>query len=216
MTETIAAQTVGLVLAGGAGRRIGGGKDGRPLGGRVLLDRALDILKPQVGAIAISVGGARRTDLRHGVPQLVDTVAGAGPLAGLHAGLVWTSAFHKGAPFLAVVPTDAPFLPATLVAQLAAAIGAADAAVAVDADGRRSPVVGLYRPSLERPLAGFLAAAPSRAVADFLAAHHVREVPIAADPAIAAAGIDPLFNVNTRDDLRQAEKLLRSARGKPV
>jgi molybdopterin-guanine dinucleotide biosynthesis protein A len=216
MTETVATKPVGLVLAGGAGRRIGGGKEARALGGRALLDRALDLLKPQVGAIAISAGGARRDGLRHGAPQLVDTVPGAGPLAGLHAGLVWMSAFHRSAPFLTVVPTDAPFLPATLVAQLAAAIGEADAAVAVDAEGRRSPVVGLYRPSLERPLAAFLAAARSRAMVDFLRECRVSDVQIAADPPIAAAGIDPLFNVNTREDLQNAEKLLRSAGGRPL
>lgn len=201
---------VGLVLAGGAGRRIGGRKEVRQLGGKALLDRALDILGPQVAAIAVSVGEARRTDLAHGMPQLLDTVTGRGPLGGLHAGLVWTRAFHASAPFLAVIPTDAPFLPASLIGQLAAAIGEADAVVAAAADGSRSPVVGLFRPDLEAKLAAHLHSGGSNAVEAFLADQSVATVLIRADPAIAALGIDPLFNVNTPEDLLRAEKLLQS------
>ena len=54
----MAAETLGLVLAGGLARRMGGGdKPLRLLGGRPLLDHVLARLKPQVAAVALNENG---------------------------------------------------------------------------------------------------------------------------------------------------------------
>lgn len=109
-------QPVGLVLAGGAGRRMGGDKALMPLGGRALLAHVIDRLEPQVAGLAISANGDPARLARFGLPVLGDALADQGPLAGVLAGLDWAAG--QGADTLVTAPVDAPFLPPDLVPRL--------------------------------------------------------------------------------------------------
>src|SRR5215813_11499043 len=117
---------VGLLLAGGLSRRMGGGdKCLRPLGGRPILDRIIERVRPQVKHLVLNANGDPGRFAGYGLPVVADSVEGfAGPLAGVLAGLDWTAANAPDCPWVASVPTDAPFLPADLVARLHAAVEA--------------------------------------------------------------------------------------------
>ncbi|MGH7041060.1 MAG: NTP transferase domain-containing protein [Acetobacteraceae bacterium] len=109
-----------LVLAGGSGRRLGGvDKSLLDLGGRALLAWIIERLRTEpVGAIALSANGDPARFAAFGLPVLDDgPFAGAGPLAGLLAGLDWAAS--RGAATLLSVPGDTPFVPAGLVQALA-------------------------------------------------------------------------------------------------
>ena len=204
---------VGLILAGGAGRRIGGEKHLRQLAGRPLLDHVLARLQPQVASLAVAVGAGPVPALPPGITPLFDPFdQPQGPLAGLLSGLQWMNAEHPKATFLTMAPVDTPLLPLTLVDQLAPALESADAAIAASA-GRATPVVGLFRPCLEGRLREFLGTDPGRAISDFLSGVSVREVEVTADPELAAIGADPLLNINTPADLEAAEAVLARCRG---
>ncbi|MEI7607417.1 MAG: NTP transferase domain-containing protein [Rhodospirillaceae bacterium] len=73
-----------MVLAGGRGRRIGGGKPARLLAGRPLLEHVLARLRPQVPRLLVS-GPAEDEALKHpGLSVIADAgPGGRGPLAGL-------------------------------------------------------------------------------------------------------------------------------------
>ncbi len=104
----------GLVLAGGRALRMGGIAKGlAPLHGRPLLAHVVERLAPQVAHLAIS---ANRADYAvFELPLVADVIPGfAGPLAGLHAGLLACTT-----PWLVTAPCDAPLLPPDLVARLA-------------------------------------------------------------------------------------------------
>lgn len=187
---------VGVILAGGAGRRMGGAdKALLALRGRPLAAWAAERLGPQVAGLAISANGDPARLAALGAPVLADPpgLAGAGPLAGVLAGLDWAAA--QGAEALASVPCDAPFAPADLVARLAAGLAEAPAALAETAQGVH-PVFGLWRVALRAPLRAALAAGERRAgaVAEALGAVRVRF-----DDAAAFA------NLNAPEDLAAAE-----------
>ncbi|MGA8697965.1 MAG: molybdenum cofactor guanylyltransferase, partial [Xanthobacteraceae bacterium] len=115
--------TLGLVLAGGLARRMGGGDKARiTIGGVTILQRVLACLKPQCTSLVINANGdpARFADTK--LPVVSDNVPDfAGPLAGILAGLDWAATHAKECEWLASVPGDCPFLPNDLVARLHAA-----------------------------------------------------------------------------------------------
>src|SRR4051812_39252764 len=85
--------TIGLLLAGGLGRRMGGGdKCLVPLGGRTLLERVVERLRPQVSDLVLNANGEPERFAAFGLPVVADSVTGfAGPLAGVLAGLDWAA-----------------------------------------------------------------------------------------------------------------------------
>lgn len=113
------AQTSGLILAGGKAERFGGEKALRPLRGKPLIERVYERLRPQVQALAVAEGEAAlgwRAELAH----LGDgPFPGAGPLAGIRAGLAWLQ--EEGGEWLVTAPCDVPFLPFDYAARLWAA-----------------------------------------------------------------------------------------------
>ena len=204
MTSAEARPVVGVVLAGGRSRRMGGGdKSFALLAGRPLIAHAIERLAPQVDAIVVSANGPRMQYASLGVPVVADTVAGfAGPLAGFLAGMEWARANVPAASHVATVAVDTPFFPADLVARLAAATGPEGMAVA-RTGGRAHPVFALLPVSAAGDLTRFVSAGGSLKVADWLARHDVVLVDFDED----ARGFDPFFNINTPEDLARAEAI---------
>jgi molybdopterin-guanine dinucleotide biosynthesis protein A len=146
----------GVVLAGGLGRRMGGVDKGlRELRGRPLVAWVIERMAPQVDELLINANQNTDAYARFGYSVVADAIGGhAGPLAGLHAGLV--AARH---PLVVTAPCDSPFLPLDLVARLSAALDLRDAQLAVAKTGDQPhPVFCLCRrdvlPHLEQFLLG--------------------------------------------------------------
>jgi molybdopterin-guanine dinucleotide biosynthesis protein A len=193
---------VGVLLAGGRARRMGGSdKSFLMLDGRPLLARAIERLAPQVATLVVSANGPREKYARLGMPVVRDAPGLVGPLAGFLAGMAWARANVPDASHIATAAVDTPFIPSDLVARLAAAAGGGPAVAR--SGGRVHPVFALLPSHLAGDLAAFLAARKSLKVADWLARHH----PVAVDFGPAAGGIDPFFNVNTPQDLTRAEAM---------
>src|SRR4029077_15450273 len=114
---------LGLLLAGGLSRRMGGGdKALRLLGGYSLLERVIDRMRPQVSALVLNANGDPARFAGFGLPVVADSIPDfAGPLAGILAGLDWAAEHRPDCPLVASVATDAPFLPADLSAASLAA-----------------------------------------------------------------------------------------------
>lgn len=189
---------VALILAGGAGARIGGGKASRMLGGRTLLDRASNQAGKWSDRVAVAVrepNQAKGADLRF----ILDEPGIEGPLAGLAAGLRYARDEHAEA--VLTLPADMPFLPADLGERLQDAIGGSAAAIACSG-GRLHPVCGLWRTAGLDQLADYVASG-QRSLRGF--AQHVGFA--AAEWPTAPA--DPFFNINRAEDLAAAERLLK-------
>lgn len=145
----------GLVLAGGMGRRMGGVDKGLVLlDGRPMVAHVIERLVRQVSAIVINANQNVERYTALGYPVVSDSIGGfAGPLAGLHAGLLAAQT-----PYVATSPCDSPFLPLDLVARLRAGIAASNASLAVAKTfDQAHPVFALARRDLVTHLADFLA-----------------------------------------------------------
>jgi len=203
-------KVVGLLLAGGQSRRMGGGdKALRLLGGIPLLARVIERLRPQVDALVLNANGDAARFAKFGLPVVSDSVPDfAGPLAGVLAGLDWTAAYCPDSPFVVSVATDAPFLPADLVARLVEGIERECSDLACAASGGRShPVFGLWPVKLREDLRREVIEGGTRKVDQWTARHRLATVPFADRP------VDPFFNANRLEDLVAAEALLRVAGG---
>ncbi len=196
---------VGLLLAGGQSRRMGGGdKALRSLGGRTFLALIIERLRPQVATMLLNANGDPARFAGFGLPIVADGVPDfAGPLAGVLAGLDWAAAQRPDCSHVASVATDAPFLPVDFVSRLVAALEAAGADLACAASGGRAhPVFGLWPVRLREDLRGALVAEQIRKVDLWTARHKLVAVPFTDRP------VDPFFNANRPEDLEAAAALV--------
>jgi len=182
----------GVILAGGLATRMGGGdKPLLRLHGRPLLAQVIDRLAPQVTALALNANGDPARFAGFGLPVLADPVPGhPGPLAGVLAGMDWAAG--EGFARVLSVAGDTPFLPADLVARLAAVPFGVAASL-----GRQHPVVALWPVTLRGALREALARGQHK-VGRFAADHGAEAVDFPAPP-------DPFLNINTPEDLARAE-----------
>ncbi|WP_301288715.1 MULTISPECIES: molybdenum cofactor guanylyltransferase MobA [Methylorubrum] len=195
---------MGLILAGGLSRRMGGGdKPLRQLAGRTLLERVAERLGPQcAGGLALSANGdpARFRAVFAGA-VLPDTLPDhPGPLAGILAGL--EAAEAAGLSHIVSVPGDAPFLPEDFVARLVATAVGEGKPIALAASGeRRHFTSALWPIHLREDLRGWLALGERR-VGGFIERHGAAVASWPVEP------IDPFLNLNAPEDLAAAEALL--------
>ena len=204
MTVAQTPPTLGLVLAGGLARRMGGGdKALLRIGGVSILDRVLERLGPQCSGIILNANGDPRRFASIGLPVVADDVPGfAGPLAGILAGLDWAAAHAPEIAWIGSVPGDCPFLPRDLIARLHAARAEAGALLACAKSGEwRHPVAGLWPVALRDNLRHALVEEDLRKIEVWTDRHGVA---LAEWP---DAPVDPFFNVNTPEDAARAEEI---------
>jgi len=200
--------TLGLVLAGGLARRMGGGDKARlTVGGVTILERVLTRLAPQCDGVIINANGDPARFADTGLPVVADNVPDfAGPLAGILAGLDWAAANRPDIAWVVSVPGDCPFLPADLVQRLHAALAAHNTPLACARSAEwRHPVVGLWPVALREDLRRALVAEELRKIEVWTARHGVAMAEWPVDP------VDPFFNVNTPEDAANAERLAPAA-----
>jgi molybdopterin-guanine dinucleotide biosynthesis protein A len=199
--------TLGLVLAGGLARRMGGGDKALiRIGAHTILDRVLERLTPACTGILLNANGDPARFAPFGLPVVPDDVEGfAGPLAGILAGLDWAARNAPGTEWLVSVPADCPFLPRDLVPRLHAARAEAGTALACAQSGDwRHPVVGLWQVALRGDLRRALVDDGLRKIEVWTARHGVALAAWPAEP------VDPFFNVNTPEDAAAAARLAAS------
>jgi molybdopterin-guanine dinucleotide biosynthesis protein A len=186
----------GVVLAGGQGRRMGSIDKGLVLlQGRPMVQHVLERLRPQVDEILINANQHRADYEAFGHAVFADAIGGfAGPLAGLQVGLAQATR-----PLVATVPCDSPFLPADLVARLAAALEAREADLAVARTFEQPhPVFALVRRTVLPHLTRFLEEG-GRKIDAWYATLSTVEVPFDDEA-------DAFRNINTPDELQQLDR----------
>jgi len=196
--------TLGVLLAGGLARRMGGGdKPMRTIGGRTILERVIARLSPQCDGLILNANGDPARFGAFGLPVISDDVPGfPGPLAGVLAALDWTATNRPDIDWVLSAAGDCPFLPRDLVARLHEARARENAQLAVAASGGQShPVIGLWRVALRDELRHALVVEDLRKIDRWTARYPLATVTWPAEP------LDPFFNANTVEDIAEAERL---------
>jgi len=192
---------MGFVLAGGKSSRMGAGP-GRDkvfleLGGQTLLDRALAVMDTVCDRVAIVGDPAKFTkyDL-----VVADIFPGCGPLAGIHAALV-----HSSAELNLMLAVDMPFVSRELLAFLFATAEKSDAIVTVPRSSKGlQPLCAVYRREFSTVAEQALRAGKYKIDAAFSSV----SVSVIEEGELAAAGFSErsFFNVNTPQDRLTAER----------
>jgi molybdenum cofactor guanylyltransferase len=197
-------KVLGLLLAGGLARRMGGGdKPLKLLAGRTILDHVIARLDPQCAGLVLNANGDPARFASFGLPVVPDSVAGfAGPLAGILAGLEWAAVHRPEISHAVSVAADTPFIPVDLVKRFVTAASEGSGLACAASGGWTHPVIGLWPVSLAPDLRHALTAENERKIDRFTARHGVAHVEWSAEP------FDPFFNANAPDDLAAAERLM--------
>jgi molybdenum cofactor guanylyltransferase len=197
-------QTIGVVLAGGLARRMGGGDKARiRIGGVTVLERIIERLRPQCAGLILNANtdAARFADI--GLPVVADSVPDyAGPLAGILAGLDWTAEHATQIEWIVSAPGDCPFLPRDLVTRLHQARVGASALLACASSAKRPhPAAAIWPVELREDLRRALTRDGVRRVTEWSARYPFGMAAWAATP------VDPFFNINKPEDVAEAGRL---------
>lgn len=197
---------IGIILAGGLSRRMGGGdKPLKRLGGIPLLSYAVAALRPQCSRLILSVNGDPGRFSGFLLPCVADDLPDyQGPLAGILAGLDWAATHTPEMPLALTAPGDTPFLPHDLVARLRSA-RQNDASIAcASSGGKLHPAIALWPVALRVRLRQTLRDSNLRKAETFIrnCGATIAEWPV--------TPYDPFFNINNPVELEQAEAILRS------
>ena len=196
--------TLGLVLAGGLARRMGGGDKALiKIGDKTILARVFERLRPACSRLVLNANGDPARFASFGLPVIADSIPDfAGPLAGILAGLDWTAEHAPNLEWMVSTPGDCPFLPWDTVARLHQARKQAQLPLACARSGEwRHPVVGLWPVALREDLRAALINDDLRKIEVWTARHGIAIADWPSQP------VDPFFNVNTPDDAAAAERI---------
>src|SRR6202167_491813 len=184
----------------------GGDKSLKPLAGKTILERVIARAKPQVKDLVLNANGDAARFAPYGLPVVADSVAGfAGPLAGVLAGLDWAAKEARGGLHAASFGAGASLYALDLFRMLGEWVpnGKHDLACAASR-GREHPVFGLWPVALREDLRKALTEGV-RKVDQWTARYRLARVEFSASP------YDPFFNVNSPEDLAEAEKISAQA-----
>jgi molybdopterin-guanine dinucleotide biosynthesis protein A len=187
-------EPLGVVLAGGLGRRIGGSKAIVELNRRPLISYPLESVWRALGNVAIVAKIDTELPSLPGVTVWIEPQEPRHPLTGiLHA-----LAVAEDRPVL-ICAADLPFVTPDLIGEIAHADPGIAPAVVATSDGRSQPLLACYQPTALELLCG----AGSRAELP------LRESIAWLDPVFYEVDdSDALFNINSPDDLLQAAGMI--------
>lgn len=187
-------EPIGVVLAGGEGRRIGGSKAIVQLHGRPLISYPLEALRLALREVAVIAKPETELPSVRGVTVWVEPDRRQHPLVGILQAL----GLAGGRPVL-VCALDLPFVTPALVRRIADADPGNGAAAIASSRSEVQPLLGCYQPRALELLAE-PALDPEISLRDAVAALRPLLVEVE-DP-------EALFNVNAPDDLLQAAAML--------
>lgn len=199
-------QIGGVILAGGKSSRLGGGDKGlQSLDSQNMLSHVVARFTGQVASVVINAGGDPARFAQFGLPVIPDpTPEREGPLAGVLAGILWAQT-QPGMRAIVTVSTDSPFIPPDLVKRLT--VSGAPLVCAVS-HAHVHPTISLWPLTIVSKIKAALADGRREMMA-FVVEHGAR---LAIVPQVTVNGqsVDPMFNVNTPEELDSARRILQS------
>ena len=193
-----------LLLAGGQSRRLGGGdKCLRSLEKEIILDKILQKILPQNKSIILNANGDPDRFSKYSFPIIQDTMDGyLGPLVGILSGMEWVRKNQKNKKYIVSIATDTPFFPYNLVEKLySTAIARPEKIICASWQGRKNPVFAIWPISLIHDLRKDILSG-SRKIDSWTYKYGVYAINFISPN-------DPFFNINTPEDLKLANEMVR-------
>jgi molybdopterin-guanine dinucleotide biosynthesis protein A len=199
---------LGVILAGGKARRMGGIDKGRlKIGDASILEIITKSLDFQLDKIVLNANGdlGRFSDLE--IQVIPDTIQGyVGPLAGILSGMRFAE--KNSFTSILTVASDTPFFPTDLVSKLSNSSAKENALISLSATKQndkivRHPTFGLWSVSLADDLEKHIHAG-LRKIVLWADKHSAKTV------LFPSVKYDPFFNINTQSELEEAQRRIKT------
>ena len=191
---------LGVVLAGGKSERFGKDKSEIKLGSKTLLIHTLDKIKSKFNKIIIVSNNKYSKDYT----TISDCIEGQlGPLVGVLSAMKWVKKNNFSYKWIATFPCDTPFFNISIIDKFIEVSKDNDSSLYfAKSNKKRHNIFGLWSLKLIEILEKDIVKKNHRKVEDWANKIGVKTINVNYNE------IDPFFNINTKEELAEAEKIL--------
>ena len=194
-----------VVLAGGQSKRFGEDKNQAKLGNLTLLEHVLAKVTKKFEKILIISNQNLNLKMLNSITIIPDCIQGnLGPLVGVLTAMKWIKKNNKQYQWIATFPSDTPFFDTSIIEKYKSKINLNKSLLYfVKSNQKRHNIFGLWSVKLMDTLENDLINNNFRKVEEWADKIGVETINIKSDK------FDPFFNINTKTDLEEAEKILK-------
>jgi len=194
-----------VVLAGGQSKRFGEDKNQAKLGNLTLLEHVLAKVTKKFEKILIISNQNLNLKMLNSITIIPDCIQGnLGPLVGVLTAMKWIKKNNKQYQWIATFPSDTPFFDTSIIEKYKSRINLNESLLYfVRSNQKRHNIFGLWSVKLMDTLENDLINNNFRKVEEWADKIGVETINVKIDK------FDPFFNINTKTDLEEAEKILK-------
>ena len=194
-----------VVLAGGQSKRFGEDKNQAKLGNLTLLEHVLAKVSKKFEKILIISNQNLNLKMLNSITIIQDCIQGnLGPLVGVLSAMKWIKKNNKQYQWIATFPSDTPFFDTSIIEKYKNRINLNESLLYfVRSNQKRHNIFGLWSVKLMDTLENDLINNNFRKVEEWADKIGVETINVKIDK------FDPFFNINTKTDLKEAEKILK-------
>ena len=196
---------LGAILAGGQSKRMGEDKLFLELNNKKLIEHTLDKVKKYLKKIIIITNQDNKFFSENNLTTVTDCVEGQlGPLVGILTAMKWAKENLSKCSWIATFPCDTPFFPESIIKNFIEESEKKESLIlCASSHGRKHNIFGLWSLDLYDKLKDDLINKKVRKVQDWTEKNKIKNLEF------KFKDYDPFFNINTQEDLKQAEKLIK-------
>ena len=193
-----------VVLAGGQSKRFGEDKNQVKLGNLTLLEHVLAKVRKKFEKVLIVSNQNLNLKMLNSITIIQDCIQGnLGPLVGVLTAMKWIKKNNKQYEWIATFPSDTPFFDTSIIEKYKSKINLNESLLYfVRSNQKRHNIFGLWSVKLMDTLENDLINNNFRKVEKWADKIGVKTINVKIDK------FDPFFNINTKTDLKEAEKIL--------
>ena len=194
-----------VVLAGGQSKRFGEDKNQVKLGNLTLLEHVLAKVTKKFEKILIISNQNLNLKMLNSITIIPDCIQGnLGPLVGVLTAMKWIKKNNKQYQWIATFPSDTPFFDTSIIEKYKSRINLNESLLYfVRSNQKRHNIFGLWSVKLMDTLENDLINNNFRKVEEWADKIGVETINVKIDK------FDPFLNINTKTDLKEAEKILK-------
>ena len=195
---------LGAILAGGQSRRMGKDKLFLELNNKKLIEHTIDKVKKYLKQVIIITNQNNEFFLKNNLTTVKDCIEGQlGPLVGILTAMKWAKENSKKYSWVATFPCDTPFFPEDIIKSFIQESEKKESLLlSASSHGRKHNIFGLWSLDLYDKLKNDLVNKKIRKVQDWTEKNKIKNLEF------KFKDYDPFFNINTKEDLEFAKKLI--------
>ena len=196
---------LGAILAGGQSRRMGKDKLFLKLNNKKLIEHTIEKVRKYLKQVIIITNQDNEFFSKNNLITVKDCIEGQlGPLVGILTAMQWAKESPEKYSWIATFPCDTPFFPESIVKSFIQESEKKESLLlSASSHGRKHNIFGLWSLDLYDKLKNDLVNKKIRKVQDWTEKNKIKNLEF------EFKDYDPFFNINTKEDLEFAKKLIK-------